>query len=888
MRPTAFLAATLVLPGALAAAEDHLIGIEERAQQIVAVVKASQAQKPGGQNIGYPWLALWHLRRGETEAGLAVLRGLLPAISPKNQGHPFLTFGLAHLWLHYGKLYDAALAARWRELTVTRSSFSYNLDPFPDNAPTSNLRMTGSTGWFLSTLGFGLAALPATYPPTDDPDRARFLHRALTKIGRTGMPEYASRPYGLVNTLPLLCLAEQTADPLMARKAAVVYEAYLATAAATWLQGHWPVASQRSYNDNLTQHATSGINALWLYFGGLPGDAHANGMAAAAMAYRPPREICAIANRRDKPHTSRMRASWVKGDDPDVLVDPTGLMQYSWFDRTYGVYSLLTAPGARLQENQVYGNGVMWLDPSGATSCLWVTVPTMDTNHTHGQPTTGVEYVQHEGALLLVAKPQSGWAFPWVKGNVPANHQAIIDDSAKDGRLYLAYPGALIAITAPNSFTWDPEVVIQLDRIPGERRRKAGDPPTDGFYRLKEGPLVVALDTLAPDRAQGTTPAERLAWFRGQVRERTRLTAADGTGTYRALNGRELQRTVGELPRVDGVVIDIPRRPFMDNPWMAQPYQQDPQAPCELTVSIDGKTRIYDLKDYVIRTHDGPARPTCLITAPSAGAVALRWTAGPGEPTGYVVRRATADGALTEVGTTTDTSWRDTAVRDGTTYRYAVAARNAGGTSPDSVTVATTPGPGIPANPQGLVATSGDGCVTLAWQASDGAKNYRLGRSLVPGGPYETIGTVTGTKAEDPNAANGTTRWYAVTAIGSGGESGFSDESQALPAPTSPTQAPTGITCERAERTIAGVVQSGYRVRYQPVPGALRHNLRLAAEEKGSYSIAAIDRSGGDGFITDAQVRKRSWLSVAAVNAGGSGPASPPMPLPLPPPGSSP
>jgi hypothetical protein len=220
---------SLLAVAKLAAPEGYQAEIEQRAHQTYEVVNAAQKAK-NPQGVGYPWLALWHLRRGENAEGLSVLYSLLDSISLENQGHPFVSYGLAYLWLNYGKLYDKAHAEKWLELVRARSSYSYNLDPYPNNYSTTNLRMVGSTTWFLSTLGFGLEKLPAAYPPKDDPTRVKFLHQALTQIGRTGMPEFASRPYGGMDSLPLLCLADQSADPELARKASVVYETYLATA----------------------------------------------------------------------------------------------------------------------------------------------------------------------------------------------------------------------------------------------------------------------------------------------------------------------------------------------------------------------------------------------------------------------------------------------------------------------------------------------------------------------------------------------------------------------------------------------------------------------------------------------------------------------------------
>ena len=858
-----FVALTVL--GAALTAADHQAAIDARAQQCaeqgIATLK--------GSNPGIPWLALWHLRRGEKEQGLKVLYKLLDDTKPESQGHPFLSYVLAHIWLHYGKLYDAPHAAKWLELARTRGAYSYNLVPFPSNYATTNLRMTGSATWYLNSVGLGLDKMPAAIIPKEDPTRVEYLRDAITRIGRTGMPEFASRPYGVYNMVPLMCLAEQTADQDLAQRAGVVYEAFLACAAATWLQGHWVAATGRSYGDLLSQGTNSSINFLWTYFGGLPNDGRGPGLAAGAMAYRPPNYVVDVATRRDEPYVATSRVSWVKEGDPGIVLNPTGFLQYSYLNRSYGVYSQITEPNTRLQEQQIFPPGVMWLDPTGNTSCLWVTVPASARAHTHGSPELGQEWVQHEGALLLVAKPLAGETSPLLKGLVPGNKEALIDDAAKDGRIYLAYPGVLIALTAAKPFTWDPKEVYDLRDQP--KPRKATDTrPADGCFRITDGPLVMAYDTLRPDQAQGATPAERLAWFRDQIRTKTKLTASEGSGTYQALNGHALQRTVGQRAHVDGQPVDIQGRPFLANPWMDQPYQPDPKAPCTLTVSIDGKTHLYDLQNYRISHHDGPARPTHLTASAASRKVSLRWTPGPGQPTGYVVRRATGDGAATDVATVTTATWDDTTVQDGTAYRYEVAARNAGGTSPAGVPVTVTPGAHVPAQPTGLATTVSDGRVDLAWQAVPGATGYTVGRAVTPGGPYQTIATVTGTTATDTTATNHRTWWYVVSATANGSTGGTSAEAAALPcAPLLP--APAGVQVTRTTQTVDGKSLPGMRITWKAVPGAQHYNLKLSRTLRSLYIIRGSVTEPSWFISDDLALSQGLFLRITAVNATGEG-----------------
>jgi predicted alpha-1,2-mannosidase len=91
--------------------------------------------------------------------------------------------------------------------------------------------------------------------------------------------------------------------------------------------------------------------------------------------------------------------------------------------------------------------------------------------------------------------------------------------------------------------------------------------------------------------------------------------------------------------------------------------------------------------------------------------------------------------------------------------------------------------PGIVAAPAHLVATAGNGLVTLSWAPSAGATGYNLYRGTSPGGEDATpiAAVVTTTAFTDTGLANGTTYYYLVTAATDSGESGPSNEGAALP-----------------------------------------------------------------------------------------------------------
>jgi hypothetical protein len=85
-----------------------------------------------------------------------------------------------------------------------------------------------------------------------------------------------------------------------------------------------------------------------------------------------------------------------------------------------------------------------------------------------------------------------------------------------------------------------------------------------------------------------------------------------------------------------------------------------------------------------------------------------------------------------------------------------------------------------------VIATTGNTSVGLTWAASAGATSYNIYRSTTPGGeggtPYQT--GITATSFTDTGVSNGTTYYYQVTAVSSGGESARSAEVSATPEAT--------------------------------------------------------------------------------------------------------
>ncbi len=189
-----------------------------------------------------------------------------------------------------------------------------------------------------------------------------------------------------------------------------------------------------------------------------------------------------------------------------------------------------------------------------------------------------------------------------------------------------------------------------------------------------------------------------------------------------------------------------------------------------------------------------PGAPTLTAATAGDGVVALTWSppaSNGGSPiTGYQILRGASSGGeslLTTVGA--GTTFTDTAVANGATYWYRVAAINAVGTGSASNELAATPEAAavIPGAPTLTGATAGNTTVALNWAppATDGGSaltGYQLyrGPSAAALAPLTTVGVTTG--YTDTGLTNGTTYWYAVAAINAVGTGGASNTLAATPA----------------------------------------------------------------------------------------------------------
>jgi Fibronectin type III domain len=117
----------------------------------------------------------------------------------------------------------------------------------------------------------------------------------------------------------------------------------------------------------------------------------------------------------------------------------------------------------------------------------------------------------------------------------------------------------------------------------------------------------------------------------------------------------------------------------------------------------------------------------------------------------------------------------------GQTYFFKIAAGSPIGSSAMSNEAHATI---VPATPTGVSAAAGNGTATLKWSAATGAVTYNLYEAKSSGGEgaQPVMSGIAGTTATLSGLSNGTTYYFKVAGVDTGGPSTLSAEVQATPA----------------------------------------------------------------------------------------------------------
>lgn len=222
------------------------------------------------------------------------------------------------------------------------------------------------------------------------------------------------------------------------------------------------------------------------------------------------------------------------------------------------------------------------------------------------------------------------------------------------------------------------------------------------------------------------------------------------------------------------------------------------------------------------------------------------------------------------VGTTTATSWTNTAVSDGATYSYTVRAIDAAGNLGDASTAAsvTLPDQTAPSAPSGLAATPGNGPgrVDLTWAAATdnvGVASYEIARDGV------VVATTTSLAYTDGNVTGLTTYTYSVVALDAAGNRSAAATASATTGDLAPPTAPASVTASAHDNppTVSltwaaasddvgvasyDVLRDGVVV--ATVPGTSWTDTAVAATQTHTYGVRANDAAGNAGPVTSVTV----------------------------------
>jgi fibronectin type 3 domain-containing protein len=207
---------------------------------------------------------------------------------------------------------------------------------------------------------------------------------------------------------------------------------------------------------------------------------------------------------------------------------------------------------------------------------------------------------------------------------------------------------------------------------------------------------------------------------------------------------------------------------------------------------------------------------------------------------------------------------------NGTLYTVTVAAENANGIGAASIASATPIA--VPGTPTAFTAAPGDSSVRLSWTAPANTGGSPITGYTVARSPGTGTTTVAGTSLAVTGLVNGTTYTFTVSASNA---AGTSTQAAATATPFGVPAAPPGFTATPGNGSVAlswtapvndGSAITGYRVTTNP--GGLQTTTA-------GTSLTVSSLTNGTQYT----------FTVAAVNAGGAGPASTATATPFGPPG---
>ena len=164
------------------------------------------------------------------------------------------------------------------------------------------------------------------------------------------------------------------------------------------------------------------------------------------------------------------------------------------------------------------------------------------------------------------------------------------------------------------------------------------------------------------------------------------------------------------------------------------------------------------------------------------------------------------------------------------------------------------------AAPTGLTVTGGSNAqLGISWNAVSGATSYNLKRLTASGSAYYALAVnLTDTNYTDTGLTNGTTYFYVVSAVTSGGPSANSPQASGVPIGPPPT--PGGVSATPGNTTVS--------LSWTPSSGATSYAVKRSTTSGGPYTIVATPTAAS--YLDVGLVNGTTYYYVvSAVNSHG-------------------
>lgn len=517
--------------------------------------------------IGF-WDGEARILHGDTATGLNYITTAIEDASAENSNAGFSMFPGMDAWFRCNQHFPQSLKDRYREVYTTSDLY--------DNGATPNQRFMICTASYLANSVWGSAVnsvSSAIYDGFTDPTGKGYLVKEIERVPFRGFSEHDSNIYLTATLSALESLAQFAPDADVRNKARMALDWGFANAAGHWLNGHWGVSATRGATGGQQNYLHGTAHLWWLHFGGPSPDLDDT---QTFMPFLHPEfpgvlpEVRTAGRERQNSYTRRSFAT------RNVSVIQAAYFKQSWMTPRYTLWSQAEGRVTFNGDNSInladmnpsyiqdgyQGErwALAWDSPPGNDAKLKITTPT-----TYGTSTSGIsiweDTLQHEDTMIAVYNMPVGgggstgndgnWANEWLEGHIPAGYQAITDEAATTGRIFLHYDSVLVSVYLSRTFAWATDFTI------------------NGVNKA-----ALAIETAPVSEFPQATAAARLAAFRAAVL----ANAPDISGipnaaprfVYTNRHGDALDLTYGLAGKINGVTVDYQSWPVLEDPWMYQ------------------------------------------------------------------------------------------------------------------------------------------------------------------------------------------------------------------------------------------------------------------------------------------------------------------------------